>query len=458
MATYLLLRNNKESGPLSFDELIKIGLKPYDLVWVNGKSAAWRYPSEIKELIPYAPVVEEQPYDRFYQKTTEQNQEITKNQPASNKPIDLPDPESSNPVNQEIPEYHQHLQKEEKSAQTHKNVFVSFPDRKAADKPKFPVENKRTIDSDYSNTQRQNIQPSPLNAIPDYKYSIPMNRNEPIELEEKYSQPLDEIKEMYVQTLNQRKKRNAHKQALLNGLKIAAAVLVILSVGMFIGMYFDKNTKSTQLVNQPGKTETNPNELSPTSFVSNSNKEEVPTENNDIPADDNYHDNQLSTTEKNSGNIASNNKTKSEQNNKQVPHSGAVIDLQTNERKRVIRDNDSALADRNETTIKRGSIENIWDDVTVKANDFKTGPFGGIKDLTITLANKSTYPLDKVEIEVKYIGLEKQIVKTQKMVFNDVLPGGQVQADVPRTGRGMEVDISIKKINVRDFSFARSEN
>ena len=60
MATYLLLRNNKESGPLSFDELIKIGLKPYDLVWVNGRSAAWRYPSEIKELVPYAPVVEDE--------------------------------------------------------------------------------------------------------------------------------------------------------------------------------------------------------------------------------------------------------------------------------------------------------------------------------------------------------------------------------------------------------------
>src|SRR5215467_7978888 len=65
---YLLLRDNKQTGPYSTEELIAKGLKPYDLVWLEGKSAAWRYPSEIQELKPYAPAVEEQPYDRFYKK------------------------------------------------------------------------------------------------------------------------------------------------------------------------------------------------------------------------------------------------------------------------------------------------------------------------------------------------------------------------------------------------------
>lgn len=456
MATYLLLRNNKESGPLSFDELIKIGLKPYDLVWVNGRSAAWRYPSEIKELVPYAPVVEEQPYDRFYQKSTEQSKEFTKEQSSANKTIDFFQSERSKPENQEIPVNQQSSEKMERSVQTNKNVFVSFPERKEENKPTGPVEFER-IREEYSNAQHQNIQPSPLNTIPDHRYTNAINTNAPIELEEKYSQPLDEIKEMYVQTLNQRKKRNARKQAFLNGLKIAAAVLVILSVGMLIGMYFNKDTQSTEMVSQPGKTETNPTELGSTSFVSNSNTEEIPSDNNDIPVIDNYKDYQVSTNEKQPVNLAANNKKKSEQNNKQVPYTGTVTDSQTNERKRVIRDDDSALADKNQTTIKKSSIENIWEDVSIKANDFKTGPFGGIKDLTITLANNSSYSLDKVEIEVKYIGLEKQVVKTQKMIFNDVLPGGQVHADVPRTGRGMDVDVTIKKINVRDFSFARSE-
>jgi hypothetical protein len=51
--TFRLLRNNKESGPFNLDELLKLSLKPFDLVWVEGKSAGWRYPSEIDLLKPY---------------------------------------------------------------------------------------------------------------------------------------------------------------------------------------------------------------------------------------------------------------------------------------------------------------------------------------------------------------------------------------------------------------------
>ncbi|HTE27208.1 hypothetical protein [Flavitalea sp.] len=68
MNRYLLLRDNKQSGPYSVPELIEKGIKAYDLVWLDGKSAAWRYPSEIEELKAYAPIVEEQPFDRFYKK------------------------------------------------------------------------------------------------------------------------------------------------------------------------------------------------------------------------------------------------------------------------------------------------------------------------------------------------------------------------------------------------------
>ena len=75
MASYLLLRDNKESGPFTTDDLLNFGLKPYDLVWVQGKSAAWRYPSEVEELKPFAPAVEEQPFDRFYKKNNEEKKE-----------------------------------------------------------------------------------------------------------------------------------------------------------------------------------------------------------------------------------------------------------------------------------------------------------------------------------------------------------------------------------------------
>jgi hypothetical protein len=53
MANYLLLRSNKESGPYTLDDLVGLGLKAYDLVWVKGKSAAWRYFEETTYIQPF---------------------------------------------------------------------------------------------------------------------------------------------------------------------------------------------------------------------------------------------------------------------------------------------------------------------------------------------------------------------------------------------------------------------
>jgi len=49
---YLLLRNNQQTGPFTIDELLQQQLKPSDMIWVEGKSAAWTYLSEL-ELIPF---------------------------------------------------------------------------------------------------------------------------------------------------------------------------------------------------------------------------------------------------------------------------------------------------------------------------------------------------------------------------------------------------------------------
>src|SRR5882762_7307159 len=73
MSSYLLLRNNKESGPFTMDEIKVMPLKSYDLIWVVGKSAAWRYPGEISELKSFAPTVPEQAPDFFLKKPNADN-------------------------------------------------------------------------------------------------------------------------------------------------------------------------------------------------------------------------------------------------------------------------------------------------------------------------------------------------------------------------------------------------
>ena len=50
MGNYLLLRDNQQSGPYSFEQLKTLSLLPTDLVWVQGRSEGWAHATEIEEL------------------------------------------------------------------------------------------------------------------------------------------------------------------------------------------------------------------------------------------------------------------------------------------------------------------------------------------------------------------------------------------------------------------------
>jgi len=45
---YLLLRNNQQTGPFTIGELLQQQLKSSDMIWIEGKSAAWTYLSELE--------------------------------------------------------------------------------------------------------------------------------------------------------------------------------------------------------------------------------------------------------------------------------------------------------------------------------------------------------------------------------------------------------------------------
>jgi len=47
-SVYLLLRNNQQTGPFSIGELLQQQLRPSDMIWIEGKSTAWTYLSELE--------------------------------------------------------------------------------------------------------------------------------------------------------------------------------------------------------------------------------------------------------------------------------------------------------------------------------------------------------------------------------------------------------------------------
>ena len=56
MGNYLLMRDNQQSGPYSFEQLKTMGVLPTDLVWVQGRSEGWTFASETEELKALFPV------------------------------------------------------------------------------------------------------------------------------------------------------------------------------------------------------------------------------------------------------------------------------------------------------------------------------------------------------------------------------------------------------------------
>jgi hypothetical protein len=53
MKCYVLLRNKKQEGPYSFEELVSKNLKNNDLILKEGLDSIWHYPYEVEELRPY---------------------------------------------------------------------------------------------------------------------------------------------------------------------------------------------------------------------------------------------------------------------------------------------------------------------------------------------------------------------------------------------------------------------
>lgn len=86
---YLLLRNNQQSGPFTIGELLQQQLTPSDMIWIEGKSTAWTYLSEL-ELIPFIKKEETQgPYqqvnipDEIERKAEELRQRILATSPKT---------------------------------------------------------------------------------------------------------------------------------------------------------------------------------------------------------------------------------------------------------------------------------------------------------------------------------------------------------------------------------------
>lgn len=481
MANYLLLRDNKESGPFAAEDLVKMGLKPYDLVWVQGKSAAWRYPSEIDELKPYAPEVEEQPFDRFYKKpaATETVQQVSQ-------PVKL-----TATVNDQYEAYLPKVATEQEQPVKKRSVFVTMPgqvaERKVAVKP-VPVTQPKPVPT-----------PIPDYTLPEVEETISITENPVAKI--KYSQPLDEIKEMYVKTLKDRKDKIARKSFMKISLKRAAVVAGLIGIGLLAGFILkSKPAANAQLAQQLPVINTlavtNDQQITPGQPVSQE------TQKTDPPAETTPDDRQVTAApemhekvvaEKPQRQLSepapliSSDEPRSKKARTSLPaettetkdtrkplavmpsadtrksqeeYAAAETNPVTGERTKSVRmvppvssnektsrtENERPSSTNNTTAANTNALSGLGDKVSVSSNDYKRVALGGIRNLELTVSNHSKYDLDEVAVELQYLKPGDQILKTQVVQFKSVGANNTETLRIPDTNRGVKVQFRIVRI------------
>jgi hypothetical protein len=197
--TYILLRNNKQTGPHSLEALLQHSLQPHDLIWVEGQSAGWRYPSEINALKPF--VTGENPAAT----TAHPNSQTAEEKPASKL---KPEPDQTTRL---------------KNA---KHIYVSLP-------AGMPLRTE-------ANPETQAAEPEPADAL-EAKAAALRQRVQAFaegrvmahNSETHYARSLDDMKQEYGTWLVKQKTRKKHSTT-KRILFIAASLLVVTASGFGI--------------------------------------------------------------------------------------------------------------------------------------------------------------------------------------------------------------------------------
>jgi len=450
MTNYLLLRDNKQTGPYSFDELKEKGLKAYDLVWVEGKSAAWRYPSEILELSPFAPPVEEQPFDRFYKKPAQtSNDRPSDNEPPvrSNNTSITPAPVRTAP-NGAVAATILTGDASTSAAPGRRIIYVTLPAGRTAPVAAPVARETREPVIKEPQVKEPAAVPAPVGSFED----VPPSHNE----EWKTSVEL-----------TPRIGKKAQSFRLGHTLMLGLTVLALLVAGIFIGLSLNKSSlgfvKHFSIGNGKDKPPVaNPSQPLavnglPSATVTSTLKDNAPNKDSVVsttsvkrePAT-------LSTspvTTPKTRSISSKEKSASVPQKPQTiapaPRDSSLQAMPAVHREATHRSD--ITADKVDKDAIRNNLSNL---VSIGASSYTVGTFGGISNLQLTVSNHSIYSLDLVVVEVQYIQANKKVFKTENMYFRGIAPGSALMQEAPKSSRGIKVQYKITLVNSKELGLS----
>ena len=445
---YLLLRNNKQSGPYSLDDLKTMGLKAYDLVWVDGRSAAWRYPCEIDELSAFAPAVEEQPFDRFFKKASpvkagNNSSTVSNDFSGNNFSGDSPKPLSEAPMG------------EPSRIPGKRIIYVTMP-AGSGQNSSAPVVNGRS-----SRPEPVVVAPAPIQAI--HKSA---STHIEYEFEDNSAQRLQEDTPV-VEFMPRPKQRRSN--LILKPLIIG---LALLAAGIFIGLSINKDTFSFQpKIRLSSKSPDNGQinhtiaQQLPVPAVKN---DPVPVKPDTVAtiigqtspsepaaskdAVDRFGVERPGKTAAQKAKLVNSNAKPLVLSPSQAKDSASgALSVREAVHRADVEEKPEAGADKDAS-----AKANIASQVAVGANGYTVGTFGGINDLQVTVTNRSVYALDLVVVEVQYIQANKKIYKTENLYFRGIGAGSALMQEAPKSSRGIKVSYKITMINSKELGLSYS--
>ena len=396
MNTYILLRNNKETGPFSLEALQQMGLQSTDLIWVECQSMNWRHPNEISELKALLA--------------------------DDSKPLADTSKQQLPPDDSKTVEIIADILVDKKL------VFVELP---TGIKPVNEKKNEVLQDAALTDIQK-------YSGIADFE--TPKNEIASSETHIKYSRPLDEIKEMYVKNLEQKmRSKKSISFELLKKYRQPVIYVCLLLTGAGVALFFRNTDNKNEILLPQTIQQSVP---SPSSEPIQEEPTEVAailpvkTEEKQFTPDDA----QLSMASE---------KTKESSKKKNTPKQpdDNLATIQSIEKS----EKNNSPATEN-TRAKPVTAENISSKLTIQANDYAVGSFGGIRNLEVTLQNNSSYLLDKVTVTVDYLNPEGIIIKTENIYFQSVHAGEKETVPVKKSKRGVKINYKIAKIESKDIS------
>ena len=433
MNQYLLLRDNKQSGPHSVADLQKMGLKPYDLVWQEGKSAAWRYPGEVDELSAFAPPVEEQPFDRFYKKPEQQSQ--PNSQPASAQQQSVKLPSSTGKVVVTLPSGITTPIGDKRKTPTDKSVQQPEQVQKIQHTLVVPQPDVEERVSNIAEQQQANAH-VPFRESASYtERTVPITQIQETRSRIKAWQWMAEASFgicclLAVLYYNQRAENKALQQASANSLPANVQPAEPLQVHQVV----TENTL-TEASEPTSSTESNyfipevTDSQETTATKSASTEKPVTTA---VPP-----------VQKEKSIVATDIKPTDSMDGRR-----AIV------RESSVREESASEAGQIRKPISDTERKNLLKLVALDNNEFKVGAFGGVSQLQLTLYNKSLYQLSKVEVQVDYLNIDKKVVKSQTVYFESVAPGEQLTLEVPKSGRGVDIRYRVKNVLSQELGLA----